>query len=274
MAKTLEELRALARSLGLKAYSKLNKAELLRLLAKQKSPRKKTAKTGQRARKPATPKAAAKKQLLKKPPATRPRPAAPSHPEPAAHFRPQAAPVTTDEERVETAKYALVPPGAALSARRLADLQEDIDQLPAPRQPQLTLLPQKPGVLHAYWALAPEPAARLAQLRLRLCRLADDALEVIEEITLPAARGLWYFHVPEDAEPGAYCVHLGHYDAAGHFVSAIERAIARIPTLYASGEKDRRWGVSEAQFRAMYLRAGGVVRGRRLGWPGGISSQR
>lgn len=268
MAKTLEELRALARSLGLKAYSKLSKAELLRLLAKQKSPRKKTAKTGPRARKPATPKATAKKRLLKKPPATA------SHPEPVAHLRPQAAPVTTDEERVETAKYALVPPGAALSARRLADLQEDIDQLPPPRQPQLTLLPQKPGVLHAYWALAPGQAARLAQLRLRLCRLADDALEVIEEITLPADRGLWYFHVPEDAEPGAWCVHLGHYDAAGHFVSAIERAIARIPTLYASGENDRRWRVSEAQFRAMYLRAGGVVRGRRLGWPGGISSQR
>ncbi len=273
MAKTLEELRALARSLGLKAYSKLSKAELLRLLAKQNPAREKTAKTGQRARKPATPKATAKKPAVKKPRAARPRLAAPSHPEPAAHLQPQATPVTTDEERVETAKYALVPPGAALSARRLADLQEDIDQLPAPRQPQLTLLPQKPGVLHAYWALAPGQAARLAQLRLRLCRLADDALEVIEEITLPAGRGLWYFHVPEDAEPGAWCVHLGHYDAAGHFVSAIERAIARIPTLYASGEKDRRWGVSEAQFRAMYLRAGGVVRGKRLSWPGSFSSR-
>ncbi len=115
MAKTLEELRALARSLGLKAYSKLSKAELLRLLAKQKPARKKTAKAGRRARKTATPKATAKKPAVKKPPATRsrPRPAAPSHPEPAARLRPQAAPVTTDEERVETAKYALVPPGAA-----------------------------------------------------------------------------------------------------------------------------------------------------------------
>ncbi len=273
MAKTLEELRALARSLGLKAYSKLDKAELLRLLEKQKPARKKTAKAGRRARKTAAPKAAAKKPAVKKPRAARPRPAARSHPEPAARLRPQAAPVTTDEERVETAKYALVPPGAALSARPLTDLQEDIDRLPAPRQPLLTLLPQKPGVLHAYWALAPGQAVPGAPLRLRLCRLADDALEVIEEITLPADRGLWYFHVPEDAEPGAWCVHLGHYDAGGHFVSAIERAIARIPTLYASGENDRRWGVSEAQFRAMYLRAGGVVRGRRLGWPGSFSSR-
>ena len=243
MAKTLEELRALARSLGLKAYSKLGKAELLRLLAKQKPAHKKTAKAGQRARKTATPEATVKKQLVKKPPAMRPRPAAPSHPEPGMDLVPQPiARAVSDKERIETAKYAIAPPGVTLTSRPLTDLQEDIDQMPAPRQPLLTLLPQKPGVLHAYWALAPEPAVHGAPLRLRLCRLADDALEVIEEITLPAARGLWYFHVPEDAEPGAYCVHLGHYDAAGHFVSAIERAIARIPTLYASGEKDRRWG--------------------------------
>lgn len=270
---TLEELRARARALGLKGWSRLNKNELLRLLAKQKPQRGKTAKPAHRGHKAAMPEAGKEKRLAKKPPAVRRAAASGAHPEPAAHLLPQAAHISTDEERVETAKYALAPLGTVLSARRLADLQEDIDRLPAARAPRLTLLPQKPGVLHAYWALAPEQAARLGQLQLRLCRLVDEALEVIEEIPLPAGRGQWYFNVPEDAEPGAYCVHLGHYDAAGNFVSAIEHAIARIPTLYASGANDRRWRVSEAQFRAMYLRAGGVARGRRLGWPGSFSSR-
>lgn len=269
--RTLEELRAEARALGLAGYSRLKKKELLALLAKHK-------------------KVAAHAPAMR--PAVRKKPEIPppTHPEPAAALAPQLARISGEEERVETAKYAVVAPGVALGPRRLDDLREDIDLLPALREPFLCLLPQKPGILHAYWVLP--PGFDTARSRLRLCRVAGDALDVIEEITLPGARGQWYFHIPEDHDTGAWCVHLGHYNAAGHFVSSIERAVARIPSLYATGSIDRRWWLSEAQFRAMYLRAGGILRtgqlawmgsvsspgaprpGERLAWPGGVSSQR
>lgn len=267
-SKTLEELRAEARALGLTGYSRLAKKELLELLAREG---KSAARAADKPRRPA----ARKKPEI--PP--------PSHPEPGAALSPQLARISSEEERVETAKYAVVAPGVALGPRRLDDLREDIDLLPALYQPFLCLLPQKPGILHAYWVLP--PGFDVARTRLRLCRVSGDALDVVEEIALPGARGQWYFHIPEGHDAGAWCVHLGHYDAAGQFVSSIERAVARIPSLYATGSIDRRWWLSEAQFRAMYLRAGGIVRtgqlawtgsssspGERLAWPGGISSQR
>ncbi len=282
-SKTLEELRAEARVLGLTGYSHLTKKELLALLAKNAARK--------QAKAPAAPKRttrpAAGKRSIKEKPAM-----PPVHPEPTAALSPEMTRISSEEERVETAKYAVVAPGAALGPRRLDDLLEDIDLLPALREPFLCLLPQKPGILHAYWVLP--PGFDTGRSRLRLCRVAGDgdALEIVEEITLPGGRGQWYFHIPEDNDTGAWCVHLGHYDAAGHFVSSIERAVARIPSLYATGSIDRRWWLSEAQFRAMYLRAGGILRtgqlawmgsvsspgaarpGERLAWPGGVSSQR
>ncbi len=275
-SKTLEELRAEARALGLTGYSRLTKKELLALLARSK-------RTAARAAKPAP----GKKRIAGKKPEIPP----PVHPEPATVLSPELAHISSEEERVETAKYAVVAPGVALGPRRLDDLREDIDLLPALHQPFLCLLPQKPGILHAYWVLP--PGFDVGRTRLRLCHAADDALEIVEEIELPGGRGQWYFHIPEGHDTGAWCVHLGHYDAAGRFVSSIERAVARIPSLYATGNIDRRWWLSEAQFRAMYLRAGGIVRtgqlawtgsvsspgphrqpGERLAWPGGVSSQR
>lgn len=269
--KTLEELRAEARALGLTGYSRLTKKELLALLEKHR-------------------KIAARAPTVRPTVRKKPEIPPPVHPEPVAALSPGVARISGEEERVETAKYAVVAPGVALGPRRLDDLREDIDLLPALRQPFLCLLPQKPGILHAYWVLPPGFDA--GRSRLRLCRVAGDALEIVEEIALPGARGQWYFHIPESHDTGAWCVHLGHYDAAGDFVSSIERAVARIPSLYATGSIDRRWWLSEAQFRAMYLRAGGILRtgqlawmgsvsspgaprpGERLAWPGGVSSQR
>ena len=139
------------------------------------------------------------------------------------------------EESIEAAKYAVTAAGMAPGERRLADLLEDIDRLPAARHPQLGLLPQKPGVLHAYWAL---PAgADVARARLRLCRIEANTVEVIEEVALPAMSGHWYFHVPEGGDAGTWCVHLGQYNSLGNFVSSFERAIARIPTPYAEGRR-------------------------------------
>ncbi len=284
-SQTLEELRAEARALGLTGYSRLTKKELLALLAKHARSTVRAAMTRKqpagRAVKPATAKLTAGKSAGIRPPA---------HPEPAAALSPQLARISSEEERVETAKYAVVAPGVALGPRRLDDLREDIDVLPALYQPFLCLLPQKPGILHAYWVLP--PGFDVGRTRLRLCRVTGEALDIVEEVALPGTRGQWYFHIPEGHDAGAWCVHLGHYDAAGNFVSSIERAVARIPSLYATGSIDRLWWLSEAQFRAMYLRAGGILRtgqlawtgstsspgprvqpGERLAWPGGISSR-
>ena len=292
--KTLEELRAQARARGLTGYSRLTKAQLRALLANPGKPRhrdvpsavpmdakprhrdvpsavpmdakRQASPTTKRATKhPAktTARAPAKKATR----ATR----AASHPEPATTLMSRRENPVGAEESIEAAKYAVTTAGMAPGERRLADLLEDIDRLPAARHPQLGLLPQKPGVLHAYWAL---PAgADVARARLRLCRIEANTVEVIEEVALPAMSGHWYFHVPEGGDAGTWCVHLGQYNSLGNFVSSFERAIARIPTPYAEGRSDRQWWISETRFRAMYLRAGGVARGQRLGWPGSFSSR-
>jgi hypothetical protein len=177
-----------------------------------------------------------------------------------------------DEEQVENAKYATVLPGTAAPRRDTADLNEDIDNLPPVTEPMLCLLPQKPGVLHGYWIVPPNSIPYPQSLKLRLGRIARDAFEIIDEIALPDVRGHWYFHLDESADVGAVYLQLGFYEPDGRFVTATRRGIARIPSLYASDRTDRLWWVSEEQFRAMYRRAGGYVRGPRLGWAASISS--
>lgn len=261
--KTLKELRAQARALGLSGYSRLTKTQLLKRLA---GTRRTPARPVKRRIKHAAP--AAKKPKPRKLTA---KAQAAYHPEPATTLIARHATAAGIEESIEAAKYAVTAAGMAPGGRRLADLLEDIERLPGARAPQLGLLPQKPGVLHAYWAL---PAgADVTRARLRLCRIEGDTVEVVEEVALPAMAGHWYFHVPEGGDAGAWCVHLGQYDGRGNFVSGFERAIARLPTLYANGRPDRQWWIDEARFRAMYLRAGGVARGGRLGWPGSFSSR-
>jgi hypothetical protein len=179
---------------------------------------------------------------------------------------------SVDEEQIESAKYAIVPPGTAVPRAEAADLNEDIDNLPPVTEPTLCLLPQKPGVLHGYWVLPPDSVPRAQSFKLRLGRIARDVFEIIDEIALPRERGHWYFHVDESADMGEVYLQLGHYEPDGRFVTATRRGIARIPSLYASSRTDRLWWVSEEQFRAMYRRAGGYVRGPRLGWAASISS--
>ena len=175
------------------------------------------------------------------------------------------------EQQVESAKYAFAPPGTPEPVYA-ADLGEDIDRLPAIREPLLCLLPQKPGVLHGYWVLPPALLDAEQSPRLRLATYTGDRLTVLGEQPVSTGRGHWYFHVEESVEPGALYLQLGRYRSDGEFVSIIERGIARIPSLYASTHTDRRWWVSDAQFRAMYRRAGGLERGARLGWAGSASS--
>lgn len=269
--KTVADLREMARARGLSGYSGLKKTELIALLSETHA-----ARPSAIAAKPARTKATKPKSATAR---TRPavvRPADASdtarHNEPPARLIAERAHISNVEERIETAKYAEAPRGAALAGRALDDLHEDIDSLPLPVEPLLALMPQKPGILHAYWSLtanAPAPE----RLRLRLCRLADERLIVLEEIAPPAARGHWYFHVPEGIVPGEYWLHLGHY-VNDEFVTAIRRGLARIPSLYAAQGDERQGRMDEARFRLLYLRAGGTVRFGRLAWMGGTSSQR
>ncbi|MEK6771256.1 MAG: hypothetical protein AABY62_06425 [Pseudomonadota bacterium] len=261
--RTVEELRQLARRRGLSGYSKMRKPELLRLLPADDKPAAsampgKKQKTAGPAKKPSG--SALKREITNKPAA-------------AVSTRPST---TVDdapaEQRVESSKYALIPPGQfPFQQSFAADLGENLEHLPSASEPVICLLPQKPGLLHAYWALPPPLPAPLGELRLRLGRLAAEGVEIVEEIGLSSARGHWYFHVPDSVSSGDYYLHLGSYRDK-NFVTAIRRGIARAPRLFASAEIDRRWWIDDDRFREMYLRAGGVLRLGRLAWPGSASS--
>lgn len=261
--KTLKELRAMARAAGLRGYSDLNKKELIELLEKRQA----RLATNAKERRAAPKNAVKSKSARRKTPTQRF-----STERPLAAHEPLPGQVATIEERIESAKFESAPPGAPCAPVQPlpSSLHEDIESLPAPTEPLLCLLPQKPGVVHAYWVL--QPGAPTGQLRLRLCGIGHDAIELIEETGIPEERGHWYFHVPDSADPGTFFVQLGYYDAAGKFVSAIRRAFARIPSLYASERTDRRWWVSDEEFHAMYLRAGGALRDTRLLWSGASAS--
>ena len=286
--KNIKELRALARSRGLRGYSKLSRRELEKLLSAGNGQKpaavEKTAKAS-----PASPVAKAKSKSAS--PRVKSAPARTKMTRPAVEATPRMTPPapapalapkwewagdvqrqSVDEEQIESAKYAIVPPGTAVPRAEAADLNEDIDNLPPVTEPTLCLLPQKPGVLHGYWVMPPDSAARAQSFKLRLGRIARDVFEIIDEIALPRERGHWYFHMDESADMGEVYLQLGYYEPGGRFVTATRRGIARIPSLHASNRTDRLWWVSEEQFRAMYRRAGGHVRGPRLGWAASISS--
>ncbi|MHB8744495.1 MAG: hypothetical protein ACYC9L_15425 [Sulfuricaulis sp.] len=285
-AKTLKELHAQARNLGIKGYSKLSHATLEHRLARagekkpdsgKKSPKKPPQNKSTPAKKIKAQPAAVKS---KRPGRTK-KPAATNS---STKTLPGAAPVTaelwatgarrlpSDEQRIENAKYATVPPGGVTPSTMATDLGEDIDHLPPISEPMVCLLPQKPGVLHGYWVVPPGSALHAKSLKLRLGRLADDALETIEEIDLPREFGHWYFHLDDTANINVVYLQLGYYAPDGRFITASHRGMARIPSLFASQEIDRLWWISEEKFRAMYLRAGGLARGARLGWASSISS--
>jgi hypothetical protein len=280
--KTFTELRALARARGLKGFSKLSRDELEKRLSAKSGKRPATADKSLKAapkKNSADDKPASKSSANKSAPvrekmtraSSRPQ-AATSAPAPqwewVSHDRRQ----TADEEQVEDAKYVTVLRGRPAPGIGATDLGEDIDNLPPVTEATLCLLPQKPGVLHGYWVIPPGSALDLRSLKLRLGRIAGDAFEIIEEMTLPHERGHWYFHLDGATDPGVVYLQLGFYDASGNFITATRRGVARIPSLHASARTDHLWWVSDEQFRAMYQRAGGFAHTGRLGWAASISS--
>lgn len=267
--KTLKELQALAKARGLKRYSKLTKEQLLKRLASAAAPPTPAVSAPESDH---SPRAAAHAQDSAAASATTPA-AMETKPAPlpvSADIETPAAAAESSVQRVERAKYELRPNGATASESG-ADLGEDIDRLPALNEPIVCLLPQKPGVLYAYWVL---PAAETAGIdyKLRLCRGPSDAIEVCEEIGAQAPHGSWYFHVAENAGNLGMQAQLGHY-RDGRFVLARGRSIAHLPSLYASTRTDERWWISEADFMRMYFRAGGFVTAtHRFGWLASIGS--
>ena len=269
--RTLEELRALAKKLGLTGYSKLRKQELLRRLAtEQRLSRPSAARATAK-----TPDSAGKEKHRKRKASTAPRKSSIKKSGAQETVVTAAAPITsvTDaEQRVESAKYAFAPPGVTVREPVYgAGFEEDIEHLPDVSAPLLCLLPQKPGVLLGYWVLPPGRALPYQSLKLRLAHLTGTGIGVLDEVSLPGPHGYWYFQVGETLDVGRIYLQLGYYTDS-RFVSAIERGIARIPSLYASSHTDRRWWVSEDRFRTMYQRAGGFLRDTRLGWAGSASS--
>lgn len=284
--KTLKELHALAKNLGIRGYSTLSRRELERQLAtsdpqkpvavkqmKKTTPTKKTAATKPKTARPTAKSARAggnKKPAPSMANAPAPR-STPSVPVPQWAWA-NEIPSPSREEQVESAKYATVMPGGAIPPAVAADLGEDIDNLPPVTEPTLCLLPQKPGVVHGYWLVPPGSVPNLKSLKLRLGRIAGETYHILDEFPLPRERGCWYFHLDESADVGEVYLQLGYYEPGGRFVTATRRGIARIPSLYASEHTDRLWWVSEEQFRAMYLRAGGFARGPHLGWTASTGS--
>lgn len=283
--KTVKDLRALAKSRGLKNYSTLTRDKLERLLAGGEHPRleiqdkpKKTVKSGrsgQLTSKPKRPEVKPDRATEKKKmPSAAPVPGTTVTEKPVTMktWSPDTRRPVADEERVESAKYATVPSGVSTPTGVAADLSEDIDQLPPIAESMLCLLPVKPGLLHGYWRIEQNIAPPLKSLKLRLGRIVRDTFEIIEEFTPPHNHGHWYFSLNESEEIGAVYLQLGHYKSDGNFVTAFHRGIARIPSLYASEYTDRMWWVSDEQFRAMYRRSGGFARDARLGWAASIGS--
>ena len=222
--KTLKELRALAQNRGLKGNSKLSRTALEHRLAVEGERKPDTGKISQKTpqkKKPAPAKTKSARPPVKstragrtkKPAAAATRTNIPpgTPPAPTALWTADTRRLSSDEERVENAKYATVLPGGVAPSAAATDLGEDIDHLPPISEPMVCLLPQKPGVLHGYWIIPPDSALRSKSLKLRLGRMTGDAFEAIEEIHLPQEHGHWYFHLDESADINVVYLQLGYY---------------------------------------------------------------
>lgn len=255
MPETLAELRARAKRLGLKGYSRLRKIDLLKLLA---------------AHKPNSASGPARKTRTRAKPAGQPAARRKTTTAASNKRKPGRRRVTTSinhEQQIERARYVVTAPieGIPAAAHRDA-LSEDIDRLPAIRKSGVCLLPQKPGMLHGYWSIPHYTRWSNPALRLRLARLRGEGFEVLEEFPLTTDSGRWYFHLSPDIREDSLYLQLGFYQPDGEFVTAVHRGLARLLSLYAADPADRRMWMDARRIRELVAHSGDAAPAVRQGW--------
>jgi|GEM_PF-2604592 len=162
-----------------------------------------------------------------------------------------------DEQRIESAKYATTPPGTSPVYRRYpADLGEDIESLPRLRTHRIILLPQKPGILYAYWGLKPDESQQMQNLTLRLGRLVDKRFEVIEEIAIRRDSGGRYFQINPNVPPDSVFLQIGRYVEDGKFVLEWSTGIARVRQLLAEAPLGTKWALTMDEFESVRENSG------------------
>jgi hypothetical protein len=262
--KSVKELKELAKKLGIAGFSKLRKDELVKAIktaeAKAARAAKKAASGKASKKKVPSSKTAGKKQtgktVAKKVAKKKSGKKATAKPQPESIAR--AGAEQGEEELIESAKYFTTPAGAgAIHGQYPPDLGEDIESLPALKEPRLTLLSQKPGVLLARWELE-HGRSRSGGLLLRLGLLADKQFHVKQEVPVASDAGSHYFHVDPTWPPHAIYLQLGSYNASGEFGIALRRGIVRLPRLFAASSLNVNWALTADEFEYVVKQSGSL----------------
>lgn len=276
--KSVKELKELAKKLGIAGFSKFRKDELLEAIksAKAKAARvaKKAASGKASKKKVSSKKAAGKKQAGK----TAAKKAAKKKTGKKAAAKPRPESIARvgleqgEEELIESAKYFTTPAGAgAIHGSYPPDLGEDIENLPVLKEPRLTFLSQKPGVLLARWQLD-HGHSQSGALLLRLGVLADKQFHIKQEVPVTSDAGSHYFHVDPTWPPHAIYLQLGSYNASGEFRIALRRGIVRLPRLFAASSLNVNWALTADEFEYVVKQSGPLGSFVTSGVPGAPSS--
>ena len=257
--KTVDELRALARSRGMKGYSRLTKDGLVRLLSGKKSATlvsPKTKKKKIKAGTAAAPKARKKSPVPRSTGKRRAAVPAPARNIQARHKKQLPAPA--DDQAATGAKFAIDMPGTHRAQPAAAQtLHEPIDRLPALPLPMLVVLQQKPGSVHISWQISPESPAAAGSAHLRVLQGVPGAIKVIHDVPLPATHGSRYFLLDTANPQHAITVQIGHYPANGAFITDLQHTAARLPDARPATQTHPQWWISAQDFARLYLHGGG-----------------
>jgi hypothetical protein len=256
--KTVEELRALAKSIGLTRYSKLTKSQLQRVIAAASPPAATRAASSKAATKTATKQKPARRAET---PANAPR---------AQALARKAPPAAASKAKPVKATAALAP---TTDAQDTAPALSGTSPHPSHHAPMLTLRGQKPGVLHAAWSIDPARSMPLPYLRLRLLKASPDDRGIIDEIPLPDLHGSRYFHLAAEFHDVPLRAEIGYHSSDGRFIVMQHYSDMRLPSRLAAGRGDPQWWISDMDFRELYLRSGGIAEGGALVWRTSYSSR-